>query len=349
MKTNPVHLLTVTLVLSSSALAANISLENSLSSALSAGKEVSDARANLISAQADLAAKQADPTSLIGTLQSAQNTLALSTLKLSSTQLSTLQTVMTNYTSLFEGQRTVEQNAAQVNLDSRNLSVTQAKRAAQNATDLDVSSAQNTLSTSQQTLSNNTAQLAVLSAKLALTIGQGNAPDLKATPYPAMPALSAQLAELEKDVLTKSPEVLQAQQAVSSAQLTVKLSDNDYTPRRTLEDAKTSLDTANRTLENSQKSVLTSLRDAYRTAQDAQKQVALAQTAYENQTKSYAQDQVRLTSGLISNQQLLVAEVTLKNSLLSLDRAKGSYARALSALSVAAGRDVTGLLAAAVK
>jgi len=346
-KTNPVHLLTLTLILSSSALAANITLENSLSSALSDGKDLSDARANLATAQADLAAKQADPTSLIGTLQSAQNTLALNTLKLSSTQLSTLQTVMTNYTTLFEAQRTVEQNAAQVVLDSRNLSVTQAKRAAQNATDLDVSSAQNTLSTSQQTLSNNTAQLAVLSAKLAQSIGQGNTPDLKATSYPAMPALSVALADLEKDVLARSPDVLQAQQAVSSAQLTVKLSDNDYTPRRTLEDAKIGLEGANRTLENSQKSVLTTLRDAYRTAQDAQKQVALSQTAFENQTKSYAQDGVRLKSGLISSQQLLASEVTLKNSLLSLDRARGSYARALSSLSVAAGRDVTGLLGVA--
>jgi len=284
---------------------------------------------------------------LIGTLQSAQNTLALNTLKVSSTQLSTLQSVLTNYTSLFEGQRTVEQNAAQVNLDTRNLSVTQAKRAAQNATDLDVSSAQNTLNTSQQTLSNNTAQLAVLSAKLAQSIGQGNTPDLKATAYPALPALSVALTDLEKDLLVRSPDVLQAQQGVNSAQLTVKLSDNDYTPRRTLEDAKTSLDSATRTLENSQKSVLTSLRDAYRSAQDAQKQVALAQTAFENQTKSYAQDGVRLKSGLISSQQLLSSEVTLKNSLLSLDRAKGSYARALASLSVAAGRDVTGLLAAA--
>ncbi len=322
--------------------AAPIGLSEALSSAFKNGKDLTDARSSFYTAQADLTAKKADPTTLVVTLEQSQNSFDLAQLKVGYTRLQVLQNLLNNYAALLEGQNALDLGEAQLALDKRNLDVAQAKLAAKNATELDVSNAQNTYTSSQQNLTNSKAQIPVLSAKLEQSMGINASGDLTLADYPKMPDLSLSLNDLENDLTLRVPSVLQASQSLEIAALNVKLSDNDWTPKRTLEDAKTNLETAKRALESSQKDALTGLRDAYRNAQDAFKRLQIAQKSLETAKQSYSADQTRFKSGVISKVQLQQSEVSLQNSQNSLDKTRGTYLKSLSSLSVAAGRDVTG-------
>ena len=343
--TTTLILLVASSTLASSALTQTaLTLPSAVNKALSSGPDVSSARNTYAKALANLKAKQLDPTTLGSDLLSAQQGASSNLAALNNAKLSTVQTVLSQYLSLLEGQQTLALNAAQVSLDGRNLTIVQAKLAAKSATALEVAQKQNTLSTSRQTLVNTRAQLPVLSAGLAKTLGLPTTGVLQVSALPATPGVSATLEALSSGLERRLPGLISASQAVDSAALQVKLADNDYTPRRTLEDAQIALQNARTALESERKNAGTNLRDSLRAHQDALEQVKLAGQSLSNGQKTLAQTQARFKLGTAAQVEVQTAQVATLSSQLALTKAQDNVWKASATLSVASGLDLTNLV-----
>ena len=325
---------------------ASLSLSQALTLAYRQGPTLSSAQTSLQTAQTTLKARQNDPSTLVADLTSAQNAARLAQVNLAATRLTVLQSVVNAYLSLYETQQNISLLTAQLNLDQKNLQVAQAKLQARTGTSLDVSKAQNTVNTDSQNLANANAQLTVLSTELSRLFAQSTSALTLQAP-PAAPKLSATLAGLQNGLNGRLASVVQAQQAVASDQLTVQTSNNDYTPRLTLQSAQADLQNDQRTLANAEKTAASTLKDSYSAAQDAYSRIAIQQKAVTNAQTSLTQAQARYQSGIISKVDLQSSQVALQSAKYTLTQALDTYWKALAALSVAAGSDVTGLVAKA--
>ncbi|AZI41352.1 TolC family protein [Deinococcus psychrotolerans] len=323
--------------------AVTLDLASAVTRAIANGPDVNTSRANLQKAQANSKAVQADPTSIITDQLAAQQTLQSATVGIANTKLSVMQTVISQYLGIYEADQRTSLNAAQVNFYSRSLQIAQARLAAKVATQLDVTKAQNSLSSNQQELADAKAQRPIAAAQLAKTLGLGQTAVTVKDPA-APPALSSTLASLQAGLDDRLPALVQAANAVQTAQLQVKVSDNDYTPARTLQDAQTALSNAQRDLDSGRKVALTALNDAYRAAQNAREQVGISAASLAAQQTSLNQAQARLKAGTAAAIDVQNAQVLLLSAQFALAQAQDNSWKALAALSVAAGKDVTGLV-----
>ncbi|MFC3834231.1 TolC family protein [Deinococcus rufus] len=324
--------------------AVGLTLAGAVTRALANGADITTARANLQKAQANLRAVRADPTSPITTLTQAEQDVAAQSATLDATKLSVTQTVITQYLNAHEAAQSATLNAAQVALDERQLRIAQARLAARVATALDVSRAQNTLNGDRQDLANTQAQLPVLEALLARSVNLPAGTNLTLTAPPAPPKLSVTLATLQSGLEKRLPTVVQAANGAAFAALQVKLADNDYTPTRTLDDARTAAQNAQRSVDDATRGATTQLRDAYRAAQDAQQRVPLATEALANTQTSLSNAQAKLRAGTAAAVDVQSAQVQVQQAALGVTQAQGGVWRALAALGSASGIDVTGLV-----
>jgi outer membrane protein len=322
---------------------AALTLESSMTQAFTKGPDLASSQATLKNAQADLVAKEADPSTLVVTLTQARQTMVLNTAQLEAQKLTVMSNVLTAYLNLFESQESIKVLTAQLDLDTRNLDVTKAKLAAKNGTPLDVSKAESTLSASKQTLADAKAQLPILSNRLEVLLG-ATANNLTVNAPPAFKETKVDQAALESGLEKRLPSVLQAAQAVELANLNVRLSDNEYTPPATLRDAKTTLENAQRTLDTTRTNAVTGLRDAARTVSNALEKVRIANQNLQNAESSLAQDQTKFKSGTISKLNLQTTEVSTLNSRFASLQATDTYLKALAALSITSGVDQTALV-----
>ncbi|PNY79948.1 TolC family protein [Deinococcus koreensis] len=323
--------------------ATRLTLAEAVSRALTSGVDVTTARANLQKAQANLKSVRADPTSVITTLTPAEQDVALQTATLEGTRLNVVQAVVTQYLTAYETAERVTLNAAQVALDERSLTIARARLAARVATALDVSRAQNSLNTNRQELQSARDGLPVQEAGLARLLNLPAGTNLTLAAPPAPPRLGASLATLQSGLNTRLPTLVQAANGAGLAALQVRLADNDYTPARTLQDARVAAQNAQRSLDDASRAALTTVRDAYRTAQDAQERVALARESQANAQTSLTQAQARLRAGTAAAVDVQQAQVQAQQAAFSVTQAVNGVWRALSGLGAASGVDVTGL------
>lgn len=342
------RLLALTLALAapqaSAQAATTLTLPGAVTRALENGADVTTARANLQKAQANLRAVRADPTSPITALTQAEQDVTAQAATLASTKLSVAQTVVTQYLGAFETAARTRVSAAQVELDTRQLKIAQAKLAARVATTLDVSRVQNTLDNDRQDLQSARDQLPVLEAQLARSLNLPASTDLTLSAPPAPPKLSLTLAGLQAGLEKRLPGLVQAANGAAFSALQVKLADNDYTPARTLEDARVAAQNAQISLGDAQRSALTQVRDAYRSLQDAQERVALSRDSLANTQTSLTQAQARLKAGTAAAVDVQQAQVQAQQAALAVTQAQNNMWRSLAALGSAAGTDVTGLV-----
>jgi outer membrane protein len=315
-----------------------------ISQALTSGPDLATSRANLKNAQADLVAKQSDPSTLIVPLTQSQHATNLAQVNFNAQKFTVMSNVITAASNLYEGQQNIALLTAQAALDNQNLEVAKAKLTARNGTALDVSKAQNTLASSQQSLSDSKANLPILSNRLEALLGVQTNGNLQVAAPPNIKENKIDVASLEKNLDTRLTSVVQSSQSVDLAEINVKLADNDYTPPATLRDAKTSLENAQRNLATSRSNAVTSLRDAARNSANSLERLNIAKKNLENSAESLAQDQAKWKSGTISRVQLQSSQLAVQQSQYSLLQASNSYLRSLATLSTAAGQDQTGLL-----
>ncbi|GGL99045.1 TolC family protein [Deinococcus aerophilus] len=320
-----------------------LTLEGAVTRALASGPDVTTARANLRKAQANVRAVRSDPTSIITTLTQAEQDNAAAAVTLDGTKLNVAQTVIAQYLAAYEASGRIDLNAAQVALDTRNLQIARARLAAKVATALDVNRAQTSLNSNRQELADAQAQFPVLKAQLARTLGLPTGTDLALADPPAPPKLGSSLATLQAGLEKRLPSLSQAANGLSFAALQVRLADNDYTPARTLEDAQVAQANAQRSLDDATKAAGTGVRDAYRAVQNAQEQVDIARQQLANAQTTLAQTRARLKAGTAAAVEVQQAEVQAQQAAFGVTQAQGGLWRALAALGVASGVDVTGL------
>lgn len=331
----------LTLLVSTAAAQATVTVTQAVQAALTNGTDVRIAQANLEKATAANRAAQADPSTLAAARLAAQQGQTLAALQLRAARLSTLQSAVNAYTALLEAQENVELQTLQVQVDQKALQVAQVKLSVNNATSLDVQKAQNTLAGSTQTLADARAQVNLASAQLASLTGLPAG--VRAAGLSAVPTLKTSLAQLRSGLDDNLVSVVSAQQEVAAAQLSVKLADNDFTPARTLSDARIALANAQRALDAARKNASNALAAAYQTAQNAVEQLRVAQSREAAALKSYNQDAARLKSGTISAVDLQQTQLALKPAQFARLQAQDNVLEALAALSVAAGQNLTGI------
>lgn len=317
-----------------------VTMTAAVTAALRNNADVKTAQANLDKAQAANAAAQADPSSLVAARLSAKNAAALAQAQLRGARLSTLQNTMSAYTALLEAQENVQLQTLQSQVDARSVQVARVKQSIGNATALDVTNAQNTLASSGQTLADGQAQVTLASTRLVTLTGLGSG--LRAAGAPTVPRPGGSLGALQGSVATLS-SLVSAQGELALAQLNVKLSDNDFTPARTLQDARTALANAQRGLDSAGKSASQGLASAWQSVLNAYELLAVAQSREAAAQKAATQDAARLRSGTISAVELMGTQLSLKKAQFSRLQAQNNVLEALAALSVAAGQNLTGI------
>jgi len=311
-----------------------------VTAALKAGADVNTAQANLTKAQAANRAAQADPATLVAGKLNAKNAETLAQAQVRAAKLAAIQNAIGAYNALLEAQENVELQTLQTQVDQKAAQVAQVKLGIGNATALDVQNAQNTLSGSQQTLADARAQVNLAAAKLGTLTGLGSG--VRAGSVITAPKLSVTLSALQ-NALGGLSSLVGAANDLSSAQLSVKLADNDFTPARTLQDARTALANAQRAADTASKNAQQTLASAYQGAQNAAELLVVAQSREAAAQKTYTQDAARLKSGTISAVELQGTQLTLKKAQFSRLQAQNNLTEALAALSVAAGQNLTGL------
>ena len=271
---------------------------------------------------------------------SAKNAAALAEASLRAAKLGTLQSTVTAYTTLLEAQENVTLQQAQLENDQRVLQIAQAKAALGNATTIDVQNADNAVAASTQTLADARAQVTLAAARLKTLTGLGGEP--KAAGPVSTAKLSPTLAELQAG-LPRLSALVAAANDLASAELAVKLADNDYTPARTLQDARVALANAQRAQASAGQSAGQTLASAYQNAQNAADLLLVAQSREDAAQKSYDQDKARVASGTLSAADLRTTALTLKKAQYARLQAQNNVLEALAALSVAAGQNLTGI------
>jgi outer membrane protein TolC len=327
------------------ALAQALNLPGAVRQAFAQGPDLASSIATLNNARADLASKEADPSTLIVPLTQARNTAQLNQVQLDAKRLEVMSNVTGAYLNLFEAQENIKVLEAQLALDTRNLEVARIRLQARNGTQLDVNRAENVVNTSRQSLADARANLPILSNRLEVLLGV-NTGNLTVGAPPAFREVKIDSAALEAGLETRLPSVLQVAQAVQLADLNVKLSDNDFTPPATLRDNKVTLENAQRNLSTIRQTALTQLRDSVRNTANALEGVRLRDRDRDNAEDALAQDQLKFKNGTISRLQLQQTEVSALRARFTYLQATNLYLRALAGLSVAAGVDLTGLVAA---
>ncbi|WP_424950913.1 TolC family protein [Deinococcus sp.] len=317
--------------------ATTITLPAAVASALTAGSTVRDAQTGVTSSASTLKAVQADPSTLASVLLSAQQAYTLAQAQLTQARLTATQNAVNAFTALYQTQELIDVDQLQITVDTKNLQVAQVKLSTRNGTALDVQTAQNTLNTSRQNLTDAQAQLVVNSQKLANVIGKPGS-------YAASTPPGAPAARQNTALSSTYPTLLKDQQAVDTAALSVRLADNEFTARVTLDQARTTLSNAQSTLATDQKTLLTTLATAQSTAEAAQATYSAALQTEANTQASYRQDTVRLSSGTISAVALGQSQLALKKAQYARAQALVSVWQSLAALSTASGQDVTGLV-----
>jgi len=323
---------------------AGLDLAQALARAYAQGTALANAQTNLQNAQLQLKAAESDPSMLVLQKTQAQQTVALDQVTADSTKLQVLQSVVSAYLSLYEAQQNVALAQAQLALANKNLTVAEAKYQDGNATALAVSQARTSQQSAQQTLANAQAKVPVSGAQLATLLGVTDLGSVSVAAPPDFPQVTVALADLQKGLLDRLPSVVQARQSVDLYGLQVKLYDNDYTPRMTLQTAQTSLDNAQRTLDTAQRNASTSVANAYQAAKNTYANIAIAQQNLKNSQQILAQDQAAYQAGTVAAVQVQSDQVNVSSAQFSLLQSVDTYRNAVVTLTVSAGRDLTGLV-----
>ncbi|GEM44531.1 TolC family protein [Deinococcus cellulosilyticus] len=320
-----------------------VTFQNVLKLALDRGTDVANQKTALATAQTDLKAKTEDPSTLILPLTQAQQSVKLETLKLDFVKLQVAQNVLNAYLNVLEAQENLNVLKAQLDLDQMNLDIAKAKLATKNATQLDVSKAQNTFNSSQQDHKNAQANFPVLKEKLDAFTG-GALANTFTVSEPQLKVTSYTLSDLLKNAESKLPTLLQNNHSVTIAQMNVQFSDNDYTPRSTLDSAKATLETSQRALASQRTSTQSSIKDAYQNVSSTQERIKVSQEDLNNAQATLKQDQARYKNGTIARYQLRQSEVAALKAEQTYLQARDSYLKAVAALAVASGTDTLNTL-----
>ncbi len=331
--------LTVTLAQSGT-----LTLEQVVTTALSANAEVQNAQSAASQAKVTQTARDADPTALITDQLQARQSAELLGVQASSVRLLVMSDAVSEFLNLSENSDALEYLSNQAKLSEQSLTIAKARLAARTATPVDVQRSETELSAARQQLSDAKVQRPIIAARLGRILGLDKGAEVKIADAPIFKPRKLELTSLEEGLDERVAVVVQAAQAAEFAALIVATTDNDYTPGQTKREARTNLENAKRALFTERRKAATQLREAFRAVQDALEGAGVAQKNAVTAVQTLKNDNVRFKNELISKVQLAASELTTQKAQFDAARAANGYLRALAGLSLAAGVDATGLM-----
>lgn len=258
--------------------------------------------------------------------------------------------VKTDFFNVLKMQNLLE--IAQEGLESakRHEDVARKKLAAGTATKLDVIKATRRVLSSQASVSEAQHGLELAQMKFLQTLGL----ELDARVLPESSAFDFVPVEvdLQKDLafaLVNREEVKQLESAIAVAKKNVELSDNDYTPVLTLEQAKINLAKLEAQLEQLKQGLVLEIKQSYSALKDAEKRIPVLQKGVEEAEEMLRLSELSYEADMITSNDLedarlgvLSAKNDLVNAIFDYNLAKAKYfhavARALQKQSAQPGR-----------
>ncbi|NLK07159.1 MAG: TolC family protein [Firmicutes bacterium] len=225
----------------------------------------------------------------------------------------------------------------------RHEEVAKKKLAAGTATRLDVIRASRSVLSSQSGISQAEHGLELAEMKFRQTLGV----DLDGSTLPQGIALEAEpiTVDLESDMayaLANRDEVKQLVLAVEVAQKNVEISDNDYTPALTLEQAKLNLTKLEKQLEQAKRGFTLQIKQAHSSLKDAEERLPVLQKGVEEAEEMLRLSELSYEADMITANDLEDAQLGVLSAKNELINALYDYHLAKSRYFHAVGRSLTG-------
>ena len=315
------------LMLASTAAAAPISLSAALAKSAQQPAVVA-AQAALVTAQGDLAKAKADPLGTKVTLLKAQQAydLALATLKTSQAQAEGQ--IVSAYTQVLEAQDGVKVATAGLKLAQVGAQVAQTQFAKGGGTQVAAQVAQNSAQAAQQGVRVAQDGLALAGENLRSLVGD----------YSSVAPIGAALqspkvgAEVQAQVLGRTPSLLQAQQAVVALSLQVNLLDPLAASAAQITTAKTQLQQAQAGATSAERGLRLQTQGLYNAYLQAGKNLDVKRTALRNAQTQLNADQGRYAKGIISQLALMQSSLSAQQAALASEQAQDAVLNAYYAL-----------------
>lgn len=307
------------------ALSQGLTLESALAKA-SEQAPVRAAQVELEDAKANLQRTLADPLLTRPSRLQAEQRQALAQANYERSLAQAQSSIVGAYTQVLEAQLQVRLAQKALEIAARGLKVAQIRQRNGSGTALDVRNAQNRLEDARSNLSRAENGLALAQSSLRSLVG----PFGGLSPLPAPPALPER--GLLRELLEKSPDLLQARQRLELAQLQVELLDPSYAAPAEIEAAKARAEQAAAAARELERGLGLQYDSLYQNLEAAARSLSVQQTALANARETLSSERKRLEAGLISQLAYLQAELSYLQAELAVQQALGNYWRAYYSL-----------------
>jgi len=316
--------------------AIQLTMESAIDLGLKQNQSIIDAQRNLDDAKQSLIEAEADPTTLILALTQAQNNLLYNQVQFNYVKLQVTQTVRSNYLSVLEAQNQLTLAKKQLEIANENLKATKVKRSLGNATDADVTQAENNVASAQNSVTLAESNLKPATDKLLLSMGMEPSAQVILA-EPTFKEVKIDIENLKKQAQNNLPTVIQARNGYNLAKLQYDLANNEYTPQSQIRSAQLSLASAQDSLKQVIDNLDTTIDSAYNNVVNALNQIKVQEKNLDIARKNLDTDTARLKVGTISKLQLMSTESSLISAENNYKSAVYNYLKALDSLSLAVG------------
>lgn len=316
--------------------AVQLTMESAIELGLKQNQSVIDAQRNLEDAEQTLKEAEEDPTTLILPLTQARNNLLYRRVQFNYVKLQVTQTVRSNYFSVLEAQNQLNLAKKQLELANENLKAVKIRRSLGNATDADVTQAENNVTSAQNSVTLAENNLKTATDRLLLSIGMSPSTQIILS-EPAFKEVKIDIENLKKQAQDNVPTVIQAKNSYNLAKLQYDLVNNEYTPQSQIRSAQLSLATAQDALKQVIDNLEPTIDSAYANVISTLNQVRIQEKNLALARKNLETDAARLKVGTITKLQLMSTEISLISAENNYKSAVYNYMKALDALSVAVG------------
>jgi hypothetical protein len=296
-----------------------LTLEAALTLAPDVDADVISGRTDVASAQRDLDRVTNDPLALRLEQLQAQQELASTQDSLNAALLANRLDVTDKFFAALEADEALANAQKQQQIATATLEAQQIRFEAGAITQIDLSNAQNDAVEAERAVrdAQNSRNLAY--SQLASVIGRSVT---ALTPYEAEPPQLAPLEQIQNDAQTQNTQLKSLQRSVELAQTQLEITDNAFSSRSEIDNARDTLADAELTLSDYQSSLGLTIESSYNS-------VLAAQASYENALETartsdddLAAQQTRLDAGSISPISYQQSELTHAQNVAALNTAK---------------------------
>lgn len=301
--------------------AQNLTLSSALGKAASQAPVVS-AQSELADAKANLQRVLADPLLTRPAKVQAEQRVTLSQANYDRAVAQAQYNIVNAYMQVLEAEVQNRLTDKALDLANRNVDVAQIRQRNGSGTQLDVRQAINRRDESRTNSARADSGLSLARSSLRSLVGSFDALANPTNP-PAMPD-----AGITKDLLSKTPDVVQLRQRVDLANLQVDLLDPSYAAKADIDAAKARAEQAAAGAKEIERAFILQYDSLYQNLQSANRALAVQQAGLTNAKDVLANDKKRLDAGLISALAYTQSELSSIQAEYSQQQAEGNYLRA---------------------